>query len=151
MITLEISEACRSLVDASALETAAKTALRHQSAPEDAGLTLVITDDAQLHALNRQYRGVDAPTDVLSFNADFTDPESDAPYLGDVLISCERAAAQAQTGGHPLMDELCLLTVHGVLHLLGHDHAEPDGKARMWAAQNEILREVGALSVISDP
>jgi len=72
-------------------------------------------------------------------------------YLGDVLISCERAAAQAQTGSHSLMDELRLLTVHGVLHLLGHDHAEPDEKARMWAAQNEILREVGALSVISDP
>ena len=151
MITLEISEAYRTLVDSAALEEAAQAALRHQSAPEGASLTLVITDDAQLHALNRQYRGVDAPTDVLSFNADFTDPESDSPYLGDILISWERAAAQAAAGGHPVLDELRLLTVHGVLHLLGHDHADPEEKSRMWAAQNEILQQLGAFSVVSDP
>ena len=151
MITLEILDAYRSRVDSSALETAVKTAIQQQSAPADASLTLIISDDEQLHTLNRQYRNVDAPTDVLSFSADFIDPESNVPYLGDILISYERATAQATSGGHSIADELLLLTVHGVLHLLGHDHATPEEKTRMWAAQNEILRRLGAVSVISEP
>ena len=143
MITLEISEGYRSLVDPPSLRDAVKIALEHQSAPANAELTLVITDDAQIRALNATYLGVDAPTDVLSFPADFIDPESDAPYLGDVLISYPQAAAQAQSAGHTPQAELQLLTVHGLLHLLGHDHATPSEKTAMWAAQTAILRELG--------
>jgi probable rRNA maturation factor len=143
MITLEISEGYQSLVDSHPLEEAAKAALRQQSAPAEADLTIVITDDEQLQELNHQYRDINAPTDVLSFPADFTDPENELPYLGDILISYERAAAQAAAGGHAAIAELQLLVVHGVLHLLGHDHADPPEKAHMWAAQNEILRRLG--------
>ena len=123
------------------LEQAASAALTHQSA--DGSLTIVLTDDEQLHRLNRDFLGIDAPTDVLSFPASETDPETGAAYLGDILLSVPRADAQAQAAGHSLVDEARLLVVHGVLHLLGHDHAEADEKAKMWKAQAEILEGLG--------
>ena len=123
------------------IEHAALTTLAHQSAEGD--LSIVLTDDAQLHQLNRDYLGVDAPTDVLSFPASEIDPETGVSYLGDVLVSIPRAEAQAQSAGHPLEAELQLLVVHGVLHLLGHDHAEPEDKARMWSAQAQVLDRLG--------
>ena len=127
--------------DLDLLEQAALAALTHQSA--DGNLTIVLTDDEQLHRLNRDFLGTDAPTDVLSFPASETDPETGAAYLGDILLSIPRADAQAQSAGHPLVDECRLLVVHGVLHLLGHDHAEADEKAKMWKAQGEILEGLG--------
>ena len=109
----------------------------------DADITIVLTDDAQLHELNREFLGVDAPTDVLSFPSDEVDPETGSQYLGDIIISIPRAAQQAQVGGHSLEAEVQLLVVHGTLHLLGHDHAEAEEKARMWAAQAEVMSRLG--------
>jgi probable rRNA maturation factor len=125
----------------SLLERAARSALEHQTA--DGDLTLVLTDDEQLQHLNRDYLGVDAPTDVLSFPASETDPETGRRYLGDILLSIPRADAQARAAGHPPVDEVQLLVVHGVLHLLGHDHAEAEEKVKMWKAQGEILKSLG--------
>jgi probable rRNA maturation factor len=125
------------------LKRAVNATLVHQSASLDSELTIVLTDDARLHELNRDYLGVDAPTDVLSFPASETDPETGARYIGDILISVPRAQAQADTGGYPLESEVQLLVVHGVLHLLGHDHAQAKEKARMWKAQAEILERLG--------
>jgi probable rRNA maturation factor len=130
-------------IETALLERAARLTLDHQSAPADADMTLVLTDDAQLHELNREYLGVDAPTDVLSFPASETDPETGQPYLGDILISIPRATQQAQAAGHPVEAEVQLLVVHGTLHLLGHDHAEPAEKARMWEAQAEVMSRLG--------
>lgn len=127
--------------DIALLEQAACAALDHQSA--DGDLTIVLTDDEQLHLLNRDYLGVDAPTDVLSFPASETDPETGRRYLGDILLSVSRAETQARAAGHPLEDEARLLVVHGVLHLLGHDHAEAEEKAKMWKAQGEVLEGLG--------
>ena len=129
---------------AAKLQAAARETLQHQNAPQTSALSILISDDEHLHALNLQFREVDAPTDVLSFPSDFRDPQTGEIYLGDVAISYPRAEAQARTGGHSLGAELQLLTIHGVLHLLGHDHAETDEKARMWAAQREILTALGA-------
>jgi probable rRNA maturation factor len=128
-------------VDIKLIERAALAVLAHQSS--DGDLTVVLTDDAQLHQLNRDYLGVDAPTDVLSFPSSEIDPESGTSYLGDVLISMARAQAQAQSAGHLLEAEVQLLVVHGVLHLLGHDHAVSEDKARMWAAQAQVLEKLG--------
>ena len=124
-------------------ENAALSALKHQVAPADADITIVLTDDNQLHELNRQWMGVDAPTDVLSFPSDEIDPEGGNRYLGDILISVQRAAQQAGETGHSVEAEVQLLVVHGVLHLMGHDHAESEEKARMWQAQAEILDGLG--------
>jgi probable rRNA maturation factor len=148
MINLQVSESLTqslpsTLEDLSFLERAGLEALR-QAGAGAAGLTLVIGDDAQLHALNRQFLGVDAPTDVLSFPADDTDPDSGERYIGDILISYPRAAAQSASAGHTVQEELQLLVVHGVLHLLGFDHAEPAGKTRMWEIQSQILESLGS-------
>ncbi len=126
-------------VHAELIERAALAVLEQQTAGEG-DLTVVLTDDAQLQALNQEYLGIDAPTDVLSFPADFVDPDSETRYFGDILISIPRAQAQADEAGQPIRDEILLLVVHGVLHLLGHDHAGEEEKQRMWAAQDEILR-----------
>ncbi len=127
------------------LQTAVSATLHHQQAPQPAGLTLVLTDDVYIHRLNRDYLGVDKPTDVLSFPAGDPMPgmASQSAYLGDIIISVPYADRQAQAAGHNLMAELQLLAVHGVLHLLGHDHAEPDEKAAMWAAQTAVLNQLG--------
>ena len=132
----------------SLLEQAVHLALKHQKESLDVNLSVVLTDNRKLRTLNRDYLGVDAPTDVLSFPASETDgseidPETGARYIGDILISVPYAAKSAAKAGHPLESELQLLVVHGVLHLLGHDHAKPKEKARMWKAQREILESLG--------
>ena len=127
----------------SLLERVVSATLEHETKRADCELSIVLTDDARLHALNRDYLGIDSPTDVLSFPASETDPETGARYIGDILISIPRAQAQADVASHPLAAEVQLLAVHGVLHLLGHDHAEAEEKALMWQAQAEILEKLG--------
>ena len=140
MIHIDVQE---DFSDTALLERAARLTLDLESAPADSDMTIVLTDDSQLHALNREYLDVDAPTDVLSFPADEEDPETGIPYLGDILISIPRAMQQAQAAGHPVEAEVQLLVVHGTLHLLGHDHAEVEEKARMWKAQSEVMSKLG--------
>lgn len=109
---------------------------------EGSGVTVVLTDDQEIHALNRTYRQVDLPTDVLAFGeADdgFARPPGLAPYLGDIIISFPTAIRQAEEQGHSVEEELALLIVHGCLHLLGYDHADEDEQRLMWARQDEIL------------
>ena len=146
-IHLEILEGFQAQTEINLLRLAAETALKHQSAPEDAELSIVVSNDEQLRQLNQQFLGIDAATDVLSFPSVLTDPESGAPYLGDIIISIQRAETQAQAGGHSLTAELQLLTIHGVLHLLGHDHADPQEKNRMWQSQSEILHTLGITKI----
>ena len=124
------------------IEQAARAVLHHEQADPAADISIVLAGDEQLRALNLQFMGIDAPTDVLSFPADLVDPDSGTAYLGDIVISVERAAAQAAAQGHSLAAEILLLVVHGVLHLLGHDHAEPEEKARMWTAQATVILQV---------
>jgi len=147
MINLQISESLADdplslLKDPAFFENAAEGALAFARLEQAAELTVVLTDDAQVHELNLQYRQVDAPTDVLSFPAGETDPDSGNLYLGDIVISIPRARAQAEAEGHSLEAELRLLVVHGVLHLLGYDHADEQEKKAMWAAQTEILSQL---------
>lgn len=125
------------------IEGAVHLALKHQKESLQVNLSVVLTDSRKLRKLNRDYLGIDAPTDVLSFPASESDPETGARYIGDILISVPYAAKSAKKAGHPLEAELQLLVVHGVLHLLGHDHAKPREKARMWKAQREILTQLG--------
>jgi probable rRNA maturation factor len=133
-------------IAAGLIEKAANATLALMKAAGD--LTIVLGDDAQVRELNRHYLGHDATTDVLSFPAEETDPETGARYLGDVILSVPRAALQAHAAGHPLEAEVQLLVVHGILHLLGHDHAKPAEKARMWAAQSKVLRRLGLQDIV---
>ena len=129
------------------IERAARAILDFCGAP-DADLTLVLTDDSKLRRLNRDYLDHDYPTDVLAFPAGEADPETGHRYLGDVIISLPRAAVQAAERGHVVEAEVQLLTIHGILHLLGHDHAEKGEKERMWTAQTEALKTLGISSKI---
>lgn len=125
------------------LTSTAQEALQQAGAPPGAELTIVISDDAQLQSLNRQFLGIDAPTDVLSFPSQDTDPDTNGVYLGDILVSYPQAVAQSQAGNHAIQDELQLLVVHGVLHLLGYDHGEEAEREKMWAIQERILHRLG--------
>ena len=148
MIVVQIAEELASIdfglpIDPVLLQRAAREVMDYMGGDMDVDITIILTDDAQIHELNKQYRGIDAPTDVLSFPSGDTDPDSNRLYLGDVVISYPRAQAQAEAGGHPVEAELQLLVVHGVLHLSGYDHVEEQGKSRMRAAQAEILVLLG--------
>jgi probable rRNA maturation factor len=103
-------------------------------------LTLAFLGDEQLRDLNQEFRSIDRSTDVLSFSSRMLDPESGIPHLGDVVISVPAAKSQAEHGDHGVSQELELLVVHGVLHLLGFDHDTRSRKARMWQIQNQVLR-----------
>ncbi len=118
--------------------------LRSQAELGAVGLTVVISGEDQLRRLNREYLGVDTATDVLAFPDGEVDPDTGNRHLGDVLISYPRARIQAENAGHSVREELQLLVVHGVLHLLGYDHSEPESKRRMWAAQKTVLEELGS-------
>jgi len=148
MIVIQIAEELASIdfglpIDAVLLQRAAREVMDYIGGDMDVDITIILTDDAQIHELNKQYRGIDAPTDVLSFPSGDTDPDSHRLYLGDVVISYPRAQTQAGAGGHPVEAELQLLVVHGVLHLSGYNHVEAQGKSGMRAAQAEILVLLG--------
>jgi probable rRNA maturation factor len=142
MIYVEPDPDLNPAISSELVERAARATLDLSGAPA-ADLTVVLTGDERVQSLNRDFLGIDAPTDVLSFPADEPDPETGGLYLGDIIISVQRAAAQAGVRGHAVEAEVQLLVIHGVLHLLGHDHAEAEEKTRMWAAQSEVLERIG--------
>ena len=142
-ISVQVDEPFSAEVDVPTLTRAIAVTLAHEGAP-DAQVTLVITDDAAVATLNKQYRAVDGPTDVLSFSAQedapgFISAPEAAAYLGDIIIALPFTRRQAADLGHPLAAELQLLAVHGTLHLLGYDHADPEEEAVMWARQDAVL------------
>ena len=146
--------------EVAALATTVITAvLREEGWPEDVSVDLTLVDDAAIREINREFRGIDAPTDVLSFpflpadgplsassverNAGNTDPDSGDLLLGDVVLSLERAEAQAREYGHSLKREIAFLLAHSALHLLGYDHVRPEDAAVMEAKQEKILADLG--------
>jgi probable rRNA maturation factor len=129
------------LVPRNHLRSLARETLKLGGAQIPCTLTLAFLGDEQLRDLNQEFRSVSRTTDVLSFPSRTLDPESRIPHLGDVVISVPRAESQAKHGHHGLSQELDLLVVHGVLHLLGFDHDTRPRKARMWRIQIEILRK----------
>lgn len=137
---------------AAAAWTAAAPDAFEPAPPDAASLTLVLADDATVHRLNRDFRGKDAPTNVLSF-ATLDDETAPPPppgeplFLGDVLLAFETVAREAEAEGKPLDHHLFHLAVHGVLHLLGHDHEAEDDAAEMERLEVSVLSAHG----IPDP
>ena len=155
--TVEVTLACaawQACAEAAALsEAAARLALRHGEAPAAAMVDVTLTDDATQRALNRTWRGKDASTNVLAFPV--ADPASTLPtgaplLLGDVVLAFETVRREAAEQGKPLADHLRHLVVHGVLHLLGHDHLEPVEAAAMEAREIAILAELGVPNPYDD-
>ena len=105
----------------------------------DAELSVLLTDDREIHRLNREHRQKDKPTDVLAFAMDESVPDP-AGILGDVVISLDTAERQASARKRPLIEEVRFLLAHGVLHLVGYDHAEPEEKREMVAMTRQLVR-----------
>ena len=159
-INIQVAPHFGAKVDEVALRRLAAEVLGREEVAEGTELSLIITDDEAIRELNRRFRGVDAPTDVLAFGSvlgpedqgygtkcagaeeHFVSAPESPPYLGDVVISYQRALAQAEELGHAGAEELKLLVIHGVLHLLGYDHQEEA------AAQKMRERERGTLAKV---
>ena len=113
---------------------------------DEAELSIVLCDDAFIHPLNRDWRGKDRPTDVLSFaQREGEEADEDDPVLGDVVISLETAARQAAERGHGTAHELRVLLIHGICHLLGYDHEEDEEAEEMEALERDLLAELPPL------
>ena len=156
-IDLQIDDDLISLVDQADLK--AVIAYTLQLCRRKGELTLVVTDDATVQELNRDYRGINAPTDVLSFANQDVPSTADPPpaihglpdeiasamdsYLGDIIIAYPYATRQAEIYQNTVEAELRLLTVHGLLHLLGYDHGSIEEEAEMWAVQRDVLAHFG--------
>lgn len=140
-VLITVDPPFRARIDAGSLTGLARRALEAESVG-DCELGILVTDDAKIRELNRTYAGEDKATDVLSFSLregeQFVSPDS-TERLGEVIISLETAERQAAEAGHPLADETAHLLVHGILHLLGYDHAEPDDERVMRAREDALL------------
>lgn len=109
-------------------------------------LGVMLCGNARIQELNREYRHMDKPTDVLSFalnEGDMAESEAEHALLGDIIISLERTAQQAEEYGHGMERELAYLTVHGCLHILGYDHMEPEDKKEMREEEEFVLTRLG--------
>ena len=136
-----------------------EAALDYEKCPYEAQVYVLLTDNEEIHEINKEHRQIDRPTDVLSFPmlpfetpADYSVAEDDEScfdldsgelLLGDIMISAERAAAQAEEYGHSVKREFCFLVAHSMLHLLGYDHMTPEEAADMEARQAKALEELG--------
>jgi len=133
-------------VDLDGLKRVLEAGARLLELPKQSLAVLTLTGDEHLREYNKRYRGLDEPTDVLAFAAQeapsdqrFQAPPGTETWLGDIVISLPRAREQARAAHHSMNDEVRLLAVHGFLHLLGYDHAEPEQEARMKELTNRVL------------
>jgi len=143
-VSIEVNNESAVGVDEAALQRLSAYALDAMHVHQEAELAIVLVDEAAMEQLHVQWMDEPGPTDVLSFPMDELRPGTEdmptpAGLLGDVVLCPQVAQAQAETAGHSLMDELLLLTTHGILHLLGFDHAEPDEEREMFGIQRDIL------------
>jgi probable rRNA maturation factor len=143
-MSIEITNESAIEADEAALQRLAVYALDQMHVHPDAELAIVLVDEAAMEQLHVQWMDEPGPTDVLSFPMDELRPGTEDAVtppglLGDIVLCPQVAASQAETAGHSLLEELLLLTTHGILHLLGFDHAEPDEEKEMFGLQRDIL------------
>ncbi len=149
-ISIHIEEKFRGLVDEDWVRRITQQVLKAESIKPPYEISLVFTDSKTVQRLNRDYRGVDEPTDVLAFymlpqqknEPSFILPPDGVTHLGEVIISYPQAVEQAREQGHSVEQELALLIIHGILHLLGYDHEQPEEEAKMRTRERELLEKV---------
>lgn len=146
-IQLDIDEPFAGDVDTANIIVVAQQVLEAENVQPPATVTIWITDEQELHTLNRAYRGVDRSTDVLSFGVDdddhFVAPPGEPRHLGDLAVSFPHVVQQAADYNHSRERELSYLVTHGILHLLGYDHEQADDAQRMRAREEAILNALG--------
>lgn len=133
------------------IKKAIKYVLKNSNMSEDYEISVTITDNSQIREINREFREIDKETDVLSFPMlEFSEPEmpleeeetDEIMPLGDIVISLEKAAAQATEYSHSTQREIAFLTVHSMLHLLGYDHIEEEDRLKMREREKQIMKEL---------
>lgn len=148
-IEIFVEEEFRGVVNGGWVRRIARQVLKAEGVAPPYEISLVFTDSETVQRLNRDYRGVDEPTDVLAFymlphkeaDSSFALPPDGVTRLGEVIISYPQAAEQAKKQGHSPETELALLIVHGILHLLGYDHEEPEEESKMRERERELLEK----------
>lgn len=143
-MSIEVNNESTIAVDEAALQRLSAHVLRELHVHADADLGILLVDEAAMEQLHVQWMDEPGPTDVLSFPMDelrpgTDDDETPPGLLGDLVLCPQVAAAQAEAAGHPVLDELVMLTCHGILHLLGFDHADPEGEREMFGLQRDLL------------
>ncbi|MBC8161449.1 MAG: rRNA maturation RNase YbeY [Roseiflexaceae bacterium] len=152
-IDIQVDERFAAAVETELIERAVAAVLAGEGIDEPVELSVLVSGDDELHRLNLEYRGVDQPTDVLSFGSEdatedapvaFVRPEGMPRFLGDLAISYDRVLAQAAEYGHSPARELAFLAAHGLLHLLGYDHERgPEGEAAMRQREEAAMQRLG--------
>ena len=143
-MSIEITNFTHFTCDESALLSLTKYSLAHMGVHPDSELSVSLVDEDEMSSLHMQWMDEPGPTDVLSFPMDEVKPHSAASgpaLIGDIVLCPSVATEQAKVAGHSAQAELELLTAHGVLHLLGFDHAQPDEEREMFALQENLLRK----------
>ena len=148
-IEISVEEGFHGLVDVDWARRIARQILKAEGVVPPYEVSIVFTDSETVKQLNRDYRGVDEPTDVLAFymlpqkeaDSSFALPPDGVTRLGEVIISYPQAVEQAREQGHSTEKELALLVIHGILHLLGYDHEEPKEEAKMRTREKELLEK----------
>ena len=149
-ITVQIEDRFRTLLDKRWAGRITQQVLKAEGVTAPYEVSLVFTDPETVQRLNRNYRGVDEPTDVLAFymlpqkeaESSFVLPPDKILHLGEVIISYLRAREQAEEQGHSIERELALLIVHGILHLLGYNHEQAEEESQMRAREKKLLEEI---------
>ena len=148
-IEISVEEKFRGVVDEGWVKKIVRQVLKAEGVAPPYEVSLVFTGSEMVKQLNRDYRGVDEPTDVLAFymlpkkgaDSSFALPPDGVTRLGEVIISYPQAVAQAKEQGHSPQRELALLVIHGILHLLGYEHEEPEEESEMRARERELLEQ----------
>jgi len=148
-IEIFVEEEFRGVVNGVWVKKIVRQILKAEGVAPPYEVSLVFTDSETVKQLNRDYRGVDEPTDVLAFymlpqkeaDSSFALPPDGVTRLGEVIISYPQAVEQAREQGHSTEKELALLIIHGILHLLGYDHEEPEEEAKMRTREKELLEK----------
>ena len=150
-ISIHIEQNFRDCIDKQWAGKIAQDVLQAESVTPPYEISLVFTDSEMVQRLNRGYRGVDEPTDVLAFymlpgktttDLPFILPPNGVTHLGEIIISYPQAEEQAREQGHSVAQELALLIIHGILHLLGYDHEQPEEEAKMRTRERELVEKV---------
>ena len=139
-----INETNEEITELKEVSKVVEFALKYQSI-DNSIFNIIIVDEDVIQKLNKEYRGKDSVTDVISFalEDDNTFVKTEYRILGDIYICLNKAKSQAKEYGHSFLREICFLTVHGLLHLLGYDHMEKDEEEVMFKLQEMILNEYG--------
>lgn len=149
-IGISLQEKFRGLIDEDWVRRVVQHVLKAEGVAPPFEVSLVFTDSETVQRLNRDYRGMNETTDVLAFSmlpqteadSSFALPPDGVLRLGEVIISYPQAVEQAKEQGHSVEQELALLIVHGILHLLGYDHEKPEEATRMRSREKELLEEI---------